>query len=291
MRRLLELGRVVPGREDPDAVGNVLGVAPQRGGAHFVRRRFHGHEVGVERGLDVHDDVEAFREVHDHVRAQGAILARDVDLLLEVAMRRHACELHEPAQCDLAPLPPNLRLAEGLHEVPRFLLQRGLGRPHVREMLPQAAEVPLPLHFDLAQRFGGPGQRFLDRLHERLDRLLTFLQGALRRQLVAAEILPRQPQEILDVLPQLPAGEVVEAAVQLLHRALEGQCALRFQRRRSPPADPPPGHERDGGDTDREEEGRRVQGHVRSSSHSISSSGRARIASAAQAAGSSPSAR
>ena len=63
----------------------------------------------------------------DHVRPQRAVFAGDVHLLLEIAVRGHAGELDEAAQRDLAPLAADLRLAEGLHEIPRLALQGASG--------------------------------------------------------------------------------------------------------------------------------------------------------------------
>ena len=114
--------------------------------------------------------------MNDHVRPQGAILSDHMDLFLEVAVRRHACKLNQAPKRDLTPLAPHLRLAECLDEVSRLALKCGLCLAHVGEVLAQAAEVALSFSLDFAQGFGSSGERFLDRLDERFDRLLPLLQ-------------------------------------------------------------------------------------------------------------------
>ena len=214
-----------------------------------------------------------------------------MNLLLEVAVCRHARELDEPAQRDLAPLAADLWLAERLHEIARLALQRGVGIAHVREVLAQASEIPLPLDLDRAQRLRRAGQRFLDRLHQCFDGLFAFLERGLCVLLVPTQVLAGEPQEVVDVLAQLPAGEVVEAPVELLHGAVDRKRALRLERGRAAPAHPPAGGEGDGHRHQDYDEQRQVERHLPSPSQSTSSSGRANTASARQSAGSSPSPR
>ena len=217
--------------------------------------------------------------------------ADHVHLFLEVAVRGHAGQLHQAAQRDLAPLAAHLRLAERLHEVARLALQGGVRIAHVGEVLAQAAEVALPLDLDLAQRLRRAGQRFLDRLDERLDGLLAFLERGLGVLLVPAEVFARETQEVVDVLAQLPAGDVVETPVELFHGAVDRQRALCFDRSRAAPSHPPAGARARRPWRQDHDEQRRGRTSSASSSQSIRSSGRAKMASARQAAGSSPSPR
>ena len=222
---------------------------------------------------------------------RGAFAAHHVHLFLEVAVRGHARQLDQAAQCDFAPLAADLRFAERLHEVARLALQRGVRIAHVGEVLAQAAEVALPLDLDLAQRLRRAGQGFLDRLHERFDGVLAFLERGLRVLLVPAEVLAGEPQEVVDVLPQLPAGEVVEAPVELLHRAVDRERALGLERSGAAAPHPPAGCEGGGHRSQDHEQQLQVEHHPWSSSQPIRSSGRANTASARQAAGSSASPR
>src|SRR5262249_49115611 len=152
---------------------------------------------------------------HDHVGSQGAVLARDMHLFLEVAVRRHARELDEPSQRDLAPLAADLRLAQRLDEIAGLALEGTVAFAHVGQVLAQAAEVALPLDLDLPERFRSAVKRFLDRLDERLDRLFALLERALGSELVPAQVFLGKAQEVLDVLAKLPARQVVETPVEL----------------------------------------------------------------------------
>ena len=111
------------------------------------------------------------------------------------------------------------------------------------EVLAKAAEIALPLDFDFAQGLRCPGERFLDRLDEGLDRLLAFLQRCLCALLVAGQVFPRQAQEIVDVLAQLPPGEIVEAPVELFHGPIERDGSFRLDGGRAAPSHPPAGAE------------------------------------------------
>ena len=88
---------------------------------------------------------------------------------------------------------------------------------------------------------------------------LAFLQRALRALLVAAEVFFREAQEVLDVLAQLPAGEVIETAIELFHGAVERERAFCFDRCRAATSHPPAGAERE-----RDGDARSRSGSVRS---------------------------
>jgi hypothetical protein len=246
-------------------------MSAERHRPHFVGRSLDGRQVSIERSLDVHDDVAAFGQVHDHIGPQGAILASDVHLLLKVAVRGHAGELDQAPQRNLAPLAADLGFAEGLHQISRLALQGTLRFAHVGEVLAQASEIALPLDLDLAQRLGGARQRLLDRLDERLDRLLAFLQRAVRCLLVTAQVLAREAQEGLDVFLELPPGEVVKAPVELVHGAVDRDRPLCLDRSRTATSHPPAGAEREGNGQQDYQKGSQVEVHFPISSQSSNS--------------------
>ena len=64
--------------------------------ALVVVLRFDGLEVGVQRRLDVDNELPLIRHSHDQVGPEHAVLAARMDLLLEVAMLDHAGQLDEP---------------------------------------------------------------------------------------------------------------------------------------------------------------------------------------------------
>ena len=224
----------------------MLRVPAKCDGAYFIRGRLDRGQVGIQRRLHVHDDVAALRQVYHHVRPQGAILSDHVNLFFEVAVRRHACELHEAPKRDLAPLAPHLRLAERLDEISRLALKRGLCFAHIGEVLAKAAEVALSFRLDFTKGIRRAGERLLDRLDERLNGLLALFQRRLGDLLVAAQVFTRKAQEVLDVLAQLPAGEVVKAPIELFHGSIERHGAFRLEGGRAAPSHPPAGGERDG---------------------------------------------
>ena len=78
-------------------------------GALVVVGRLARIEVGSERHLGVDDHVLAAGQPHLHVRPQAAIVGRCRDLLLEIAVREHAGELHDALQLDLAPAAADVR--------------------------------------------------------------------------------------------------------------------------------------------------------------------------------------
>ncbi len=58
-----------------------------------------------------------------------------------------------------------------------------------------------------------------------------------------AEIFLRQAQEIVDVLAQLPPGEIVEAPVELFHSPIECDGSFRLDGGRAASSHPPAGAE------------------------------------------------
>ena len=136
-----------------------------------------GFEVGRERHLRVDDHVLAAGEAHHHVRPQPAV---NDHLLVEVHVRRHARELDDPAQLQLAP--PAARLRP---------LQRGDQRPCLLAELLRAVPRGLDLLRELGVRLG-PGD-----------------VGLAQLPLDAGEGLAHRADELLDVEPlgELPVSE------------------------------------------------------------------------------------
>ena len=111
----------------PGEVGGPLAVV--------VGRR--GVEVGVQRDLGVDHDPPLADQVHHQVGAAGAVV--EADLLGEVAAVDQAGQLDGPAQVQLAPASPDLRLAQRGGQRLRLAAQR-LGREaHVLHLLVQLA--------------------------------------------------------------------------------------------------------------------------------------------------------
>ncbi len=96
-------------------------------------------EIGVQRCLDVDDQLALVGHAYDHVRANDLAFAGRVHLLLEVAMLDHACKLDESAQCDLTPATADFGAAKCLDQILRFLGQRFLAGLHDLELCPYAA--------------------------------------------------------------------------------------------------------------------------------------------------------
>ena len=88
-----------------------------------VRLRADGLEKSVQRNLHIHDDLRAARQMDDQIRAQAAFFRVDGLLFTEIAVRRHARQLDDAPQSQLAPLSLDLRLLERVDQASRFLPQ------------------------------------------------------------------------------------------------------------------------------------------------------------------------
>ena len=197
------------------------GVAPQRDGAVLVGRRLGRGQVGIERRLDVDDDLPAVRHVDDHVGAQRAVLALHVHLLDEIAALDHAREFGEPPQRHLAPLAAHFGSAQRGDEVARLALQRDLAE---RDALERARSAPKLSARSFSMRAICSCvllQRLAHRGQHRLDRFLALGQVAQRHFLLLPERLPGELQERLVVAAQRLAGDAVEAGAQPLQRQVE----------------------------------------------------------------------
>ena len=233
-------------------------------------------EIGVERRLDVDDEIARLGQVNDHVGPNGAVLRRLMALGHEVAVLDHARELDEPAQRDLAPLAANLGPAQRAHEVARLGAQRLLARRERFELLADAAVRLAARLVELLHLALGARERFADRRDEAVDRLLARGQIALRALGVHAQGLARELEKRLGVTLKLPVRELIESRAEPLggeRRALRSRsrsaaarlrssASLRAsfarQRHRAPEPDQQPDREpADGGQRDVEPYARR----------------------------------
>ena len=115
-------------------------------------------EVGVERHLGVHDERPAARETDHEVGPLGTVLAREVDLLLEVAVLDHAGELDGSLEVQLAPLAADVRLAQRRGERAGLPTEQVGAVPHVVDLLAQLPLPGRPLLLDVHQPLVQPVQ-------------------------------------------------------------------------------------------------------------------------------------
>ncbi len=100
---------------------------------------FDCFQIGVQRRLDVHDEMSLVRHLDDHVRTNDLSVRHGVRLFDEVAMFHHAGQFHEAAQRDFAPPTAYFGSPQRLDEVLRFLRQRLLAVLHFLELVLDAA--------------------------------------------------------------------------------------------------------------------------------------------------------
>ena len=166
---LLDLGGVAARRQALHVRPDLGEVPAQRLIARVLVARLDGVEIGGERHLGVDDDDPLRRQAHDDVGTQPAGLAGDRLLLDEVAERRHAGELGDAAQRDLAPAAADVRRAQRLHQLVGLGAQRLMGDGDVAQLLADLAEVALAPLLDAARFLLVAVERLLQRPDQRLD--------------------------------------------------------------------------------------------------------------------------
>ena len=103
-------------------------------GPRFVRVRFYGFEISVQRRLDVNDQLALFRHADNHIRTDTALAGVDVLLFDKITMFDHACQFDDPMQCQFAPPTANLGSPQRFDQVTRFQLQSLLIARHGLEV-------------------------------------------------------------------------------------------------------------------------------------------------------------
>ncbi len=152
-------------------------------------------EVGVERCLDVHDEMPVVGHLDDHVGTNDLAVADRVGLLDEVAVLDHAREFDEAPQRDLAPATAHLGSAQCLDQVLRFLRQGFLTVLHFLELAANAAVGLASRLFEFRDLLVGCFQCIADRFDEVLDSFLALAEIPLGLLLLRFEVLPCQPEE------------------------------------------------------------------------------------------------
>ncbi len=189
-------------------------MSPERLLALLVRGRLEGGEIRVEWRLGVDHQVACIGHVYDQIRTQRAFLADHLQLLGEVAVLAEAGELHQAAQCQLAPTAAHLRAAQRGDQIARLALQLRLAAGERLDLGAQGREGVAALALECLHLRLGALERDAQRLHQVRDGQLAFLECALGDDLVAPERLAREAQEQLAVGAQCLAGEGIERGAQ-----------------------------------------------------------------------------
>ena len=184
-------------------------------------RRFERAEVGIERSLGVDDEIAFLRHVHDEVWPQHAVLARDPQLLGEIAVLGEPGELDDAPQAQLAPAAAYLGAAQGRREVARLARELRLPAAQGLDLGPERREGLAPLALERKHLRLGAFERGAQRQHQLGDRRLALFQRALCLGLLAPEHLARELQEQLIVGVQRLTCHRVEATAQPRLRLLE----------------------------------------------------------------------
>ena len=148
-------------------------------------------------------------------------------LLGEVDVCAHAGQFHQPLERDFAPAPAHIRPAQRRHEIPGLARQGALAARQAFHLALEGGEGVDALALDALNLGLGAGQRLADRLDQRFDRGLAFLERRGRVARLPGQALARQLQEYLAVALQAVAGQVPEHALQLLASAREREVAFR----------------------------------------------------------------
>ncbi len=96
-------------------------------------------ELGVERHLRIDDHGPAAGQPHHQVGSVVSVLVHQVHLLLEVAVLDHPGQLDRAPQVELAPLPPDVWLAQGGRQGAGLAPQQVGAVPHLVDLLSQLA--------------------------------------------------------------------------------------------------------------------------------------------------------
>ena len=144
--RRLELVPVGLGRQTPDVLAQQARVRGERRGAGRLVVRLVGVEERMQRRLRVDDHLLAAGQPDDQVRTQQAtVVGRDRRLLDEVAVRRHAGQLDDASELQLAPAPARVRLAQRRDERAGARVEPLLpGRERAQLLVERAAGVGAP---------------------------------------------------------------------------------------------------------------------------------------------------
>ena len=178
--------------------------------AVFLVVRLDGVQIAFERRLRVDDDRFPAGKTHDHVGPQTAVLPAYRLLLHEIHVFRHACHLQYVPQLMLSPPAPGLRLPERLDEAAGLRAQVRLALRQALHLLVDGAVGSLPRLLDLVHLALEFDQALADRLDQRFNCGLAFLQVFVRARLVRLEALAHEVQEVLAVLPEDVRGERLE---------------------------------------------------------------------------------
>ena len=189
--------------------------------ARVLVARLDRVEIRGERHLGVDDDDALGRQAHDHVGAQPAALAVHRLLLDEVAERRHAGELGDAAERDLAPASADVRRAQRLHQLVRLGAQRLMGDGDVAQLLADLAQIALAPLLEAARFLLVAVERLLQRPDQRLDGEAPRLEivgrvGAQRLELLVGEL-----QEVALRAGQRVGGERLERVGEPLARLVD----------------------------------------------------------------------
>ena len=142
-------------------------------------------------------------------------------LLDEIAERRHAGELGDAAERDLAPASADVRRAQRLHQLVRLGAQRLMGDGDVAQLLADLAQIALAALLDAARFLLVAVERLLQRPDQRLDGETPRLEivgrvGAQRLELLVGEL-----QEVALRAGQRVGGERLERVGEPLARFVD----------------------------------------------------------------------
>jgi hypothetical protein len=123
---LLETGSAGLAGQFPDLCAHLPGMPFQLCFAFGVIRCLDGRQVGIQRGLGIHDDFAFARQAHHHVRTLHAAGGRHRLLRVEITMLHHAGQFGQALQGYFTPLAAHLGASQRLHQVAGFRLQQAL---------------------------------------------------------------------------------------------------------------------------------------------------------------------
>src|SRR6478735_803093 len=122
LRRLLELVPIGFRAQLIHARANLGRMPTEVLEALHIIRSLMSLQIGRKHGLGIDDDLPAPRQPNDHIGSQSSFVGRYGLLFKKIAMDDHAGKFRHALQGNLAPAASNIRRAEGLDEIARFLL-------------------------------------------------------------------------------------------------------------------------------------------------------------------------
>ena len=185
--------------------------------------RLDGLQVAVQRCLGVHHDRLTCGQIHQQIRAQAAIVAKQRGLRTEVAILQHAGHFHHAAQLNFTPPSARARRAQGRHQLARLAAQLRLRLDQAAHLLAEpgiGSGARLLQFLDLVVHLV---ERFAHRGHQIGDGLLAQFQIAAGTLLGLGQGGAGQLQEGLAVARQRVGGERLEGVGELLPRVFQ-QC-------------------------------------------------------------------